>query len=298
VDNGRLRSWNPHPNGPVAALAASVDGRTIFVGGRFSTLAGAHRRNIGAVDASTGSVTRFHANTNGPVLALCRYRSRLYLGGDFTTVRQQPRYHVAAVALGIGLVRSWHPSVNSTVRSIRVSPRGTRVYLGGAFSAINGHQDAYLARVSSAGRVLSWRRHPAYPVWALAVGSHRVVAGGNGRGGHVTSFSPRGRVLWSANTDGGVQSIAGFHGAVLVGGHFRHVCANSAGRTCTTTPASRNKLASFNAVTGALRGWRPSANSGLGVFAIRGAGSKVYVGGVFTEVNQSPQQGLDSFVRS
>ena len=298
LDNGKLRAWNPHPNGSVAALAASSDRHSIYIGGGFTTLAGAPRHHLGAVDAKTGSVTGFRANTNGAVLALARSGSRLYLGGDFDIAKHKARHHVAAVGEKGHLVRSWHPGTDGTVRSIRLAEHGTRVYLGGAFKSVNGHPGQFLAKLSSSGRLLPWRRHPGHTVWSLVVASRHVYAGGNGPGGYVTAFSRRGGGAWTVRTDGGVQSLAWFHGRLIVGGHFRHFCNGLAGHRCTTVLADRNKLAGLNADTGAVLPWHPSANSGLGVFALRSAGSKVYVGGVFTEVNNVPQQGFDSFSQS
>src|SRR4051812_31127135 len=50
VDTGKLRRWNPHPNGSVTALAASTRRHTIYTGGTFTKLAGARRHNLGAVN--------------------------------------------------------------------------------------------------------------------------------------------------------------------------------------------------------------------------------------------------------
>jgi hypothetical protein len=299
VDNGRLRAWNPHPNGSVSALAASSDRRTIYVGGSFTTLAGASRHNLGGVDAKTGSVTGFHANTNGAVLALARSQSRLYVGGAFGVVKHKPRAHVAAINVDKKrLVRSWHAGTNGTVRSIGVTKHGTRVYLGGAFTQINGRPGKYLAKLSSSGDVLTWHTSPDAAVWSVVVGAERVYVGGNGPGGYVSAFSLQGSSAWKVHTDGGVQAMAWFHGALIVGGHFRKLCINPAGHGCDRVLARRNKLVSLAPGTGGVGAWNPSANSGLGVFAVRGAGSKVYVGGVFTKINDRPQQGFDSFVRS
>src|SRR5579871_1514683 len=53
---GTVQSWNPGTNGEVMSLA--TDGTTIYVGGKFTTLAGQPRNNIGAVTTS-GSLTTF-----------------------------------------------------------------------------------------------------------------------------------------------------------------------------------------------------------------------------------------------
>jgi hypothetical protein len=54
----------------------------------------------------------------------------------------------------------------------------------------------------------------------------------------------------------------------------------------------------LNPVTGGVNSWNPTANSGLGVFALANISSELYVGGVFTKVNNLHQQGLVCFRRS
>ena len=218
ADNGRLRAWNPGANGSVSALATSADRKVIYVGGKFSKLAGARRHNAGAVKAATGAITRFHANTNGEVLALYRTRSRLYLGGSFTSVKHTHRKRVAALTLGGRLVRTWHPGANNSVRTIQVSRDRTKVFLGGEFNIVNGHNEPHLAKLSSTGKLLPWRLHPGFPVWQIVLTKKRVFAGGNGPGGRIAAYTTGGRKAWSVQTDGGVQTIAALRRGPACGG--------------------------------------------------------------------------------
>jgi hypothetical protein len=303
ADNGKLRSWNPGANGAVSALATSADHKLIYVGGSFSRLAGARRHNVGAVKAANGAATRFHANTNGEVLALYRTRSRLYLGGSFTNVKHTHRKRVAALALGGRLIRTWHPGTNNSVRTIQVSRDRTKVYLGGEFNIVNGHNEPHLAKLSTTGKLLRWRRHPGFPVWQIVLGKKRVFAGGNGPGGRIAAFTTGGRKVWSVQADGGVQTIALSDGALLAGGHFRNVCVGNIGGPqigfdCLQVRAPRAHLLALSPKTGALRPWKPHANSGLGVFSLATSASTVYAGGVFTEINEAPQQAFVGFPRT
>ncbi len=303
ADNGRLRAWNPGANGSVSALTTSADRKVIYVGGKFSRLAGARRHNAGAVKAATGAITRFHANTNGEVLALYRTRSRLYLGGSFTSVKHTHRKRIAALTLGGRLIRTWHPGANNSVRTIQVSRDRTKVFLGGEFNIVNGRSEPHLAKLSSTGKLLPWRRHPGFPVWQIVLTEKRVFAGGNGPGGRVAAYTTGGRKAWSIQTDGGVQTIALSDGALLAGGHFRNVCVGNIGGPqigfdCLQVLAPRAHLLALSPKTGALRPWKPHANSGLGVFSLATSASTVYAGGVFTEINEAPQQAFVGFPRS
>jgi len=302
ADTGQLRSWNPGANGPVSALVSSKNHKVIYVGGSFSTLGGAERHNAGAVKAGNGAATGFRANTNGEVLALYRTRTRLYLGGSFTRAKHTGRKHVAAVTLGGRLIRTWHGRTNSTVRSIRVSPDRTQVYLGGDFKVVNGHPEQYLVKLSDTGRLLPWRRHPGFPVWQIVLGRWRVFAGGNGPGGRVAAFTKGGRKIWAVQMDGGVQTLVKSQGALLAGGHFRNVCVGNIGGPqigfdCEQVLAPRAHLLAMSPRNGGLRPWNPKANSGLGVYALAASGSTVYAGGVFTKINDAPQQGFVGFPR-
>jgi hypothetical protein len=302
ADTGALRAWNPGANGAVSALATTKNHQVIYVGGAFSRLAGAHRHNAGAVRSTNGKATGFFANTNGPVLALHRAGTRLYMGGTFTRVKQKKHKNVAALTLGGHLIRTWHAATNSTVRDIRVSPDRRKVYLGGDFKVANGKTAPYLVKLTDTGRLLPWKQHPGFPVWQMVVGKKRVFAGGNGPGGRIVAFSTVGRKKWGVQTDGGVQTLVRSHGALLAGGHFRNVCVGTIGGSqvgfdCLQVLAPRAHVLSMSPATGKLGAWNPKVNSGLGVYALAGASSTVYIGGVFTKVNDEPQQGFAAFPR-
>jgi hypothetical protein len=303
VDTGALWHWRPSANGIVNALAASPNGRRIYVGGSFTRLSGEHRHNVGAVAATRrGAVSKFRADTNGTVLAIATNGRRVYLGGEFTQVKHQSRIHLAALDSSRHLVSTWRPRANSTVRSIAVSRHGNFVYVGGEFGTINNKPNAHLAKLSGGrtGKVQTWKRHPIYSVWKVIAKRHAVYVGGNGTGGGIAAYGLKGRNLWGVQTDGGVQALAVYHGALLVGGHFHNVCVGispgpQGGFHCPTVLAPRARLLALTRSTGALQSWNPRANSGMGVFAMAATGRLVYAGGVFTEINNLPQQGFTRF---
>jgi hypothetical protein len=73
------------------ANALALHGGTLFVGGRFDTIAAVPRANLGAIDATTGSVLAWDPDTRGGfahpfdvVSALTLADDVLYVGGRFT----------------------------------------------------------------------------------------------------------------------------------------------------------------------------------------------------------------------
>jgi hypothetical protein len=74
-------------------------------------------------------------------------------------------------------------------------------------------------------------------------------------------------------TNGRVIAVAYLGNTVYIGGSFTTV----GGQT-------RNRLAAFDATTGALSAWNPSANNTVRALKVSPAGTRVYVGGDFTAV--------------
>jgi trimeric autotransporter adhesin len=77
-------------------------------------LAGQGRRNLAAVDATTGLATPWNPNVfEGEVKTLATGGSVIYAGGSFEQVgvvgQAAIRFNVAAFDLGTGLVTTWSP---------------------------------------------------------------------------------------------------------------------------------------------------------------------------------------------
>lgn len=301
VDTGALRAWSPDANGTVSALAMSTDRKTLYVGGVFTRLNGKKRHDFGAVSRKNGRTKRFRADTNAQVLAIATTKSRVYLGGSFTKIKSKQRKHVGAVDLKGRVVLKWKPRASGDVRALAISRDKSRVYVGGDFSAINSHRHAHLAAIGvKGGKVLRWRGKLSYSVWDIVVNKKSVYVGGNGIGGRVTSYSPKGKRHWTIQVDGGVQALAYNNGKVIVGGHFYNLCEGVSGGTtpgfdCPVVQAHRPHLLALGYKTGHLNSWNPVANSPLGVFALSNSMAGVYAGGDFTRISGADQQGLAHF---
>ncbi len=164
AETGRpIADFSPQLNGTVFALETSSDGSQLFVGGEFTEVNGQSRVGLVALDPTTGdTIASFGTTIAGTKIPavndLERVGSQLYVGGSFTTVRTSQqgsvsRWRVARLFEKSGTADSFRPTaVNGRVFDIEVSPDGERVYLGGAFSAVNNTPDTtYFAAVSSKG---------------------------------------------------------------------------------------------------------------------------------------------------
>jgi beta-propeller uncharacterized protein DUF5122 len=92
-------SWTADVVGTVIALAASPDGATLYVGGEFTSVAGAGRENLAALSAATGAVVAtWNPGANRSVQALAASSDRLYVGGKFTRTGGAARARLAALS--------------------------------------------------------------------------------------------------------------------------------------------------------------------------------------------------------
>jgi outer membrane protein assembly factor BamB len=303
---GALLGWNPNASGTVTTLAGS--GSTVYIGGSFAQLGTSTRSRIGAVDATTGAVlSTFKAKLNAAPFSIAVVGGTLYAGGNFTSADGVARSSLAAFSASTGaLLTGWAPaaggntSTTPTVTSVKPSPGGSTIYVGGGFTTINGTSQNHVAALSaSTGAPLStFTHHLPYPVVDMAVDSSGVFVAGAGGGGNFADLNPgTGAIVWQGGTDGNVQAIAVLDGEVYVGGHYTTYCGPQGGQHTCTNPIKRLKLLAVDEPTGALTSWNPHANSTLGVFALAGSGTTLGVGGDFTKIGGVAQQGFAEFAQ-
>ncbi|TYB40723.1 hypothetical protein FXF50_00090 [Micromonospora sp. AP08] len=165
-------TFRPVVNGTVKALAASPDGRSLYIGGAFTTVNGVAAPRVARIDAATGArVAGFApAALNNQVNDMRLVGNRLILGGAFQTVGGVTRRALAALNATTGAADA---SVNLRVEGPRkttsgatapvkiealdVSADGRRLVFVGNFSSVAGvarHQLA-VANLSDTGATLS-----------------------------------------------------------------------------------------------------------------------------------------------
>ena len=238
---GKLRNWDPHPTlspggPPVEALA--VSGRTVYVGGYFTSIGGKPRNNLAALDATTGDATSWNPNALGDsgyrypfVYVLAVSGNTVYAGGDFASIGGKTRNAIAAIDATSGKPTGWNPNVPSVYDSVwTLAVSGRIVYAGGNFDAIGGKPRKNIAALdATTGKATSWNPSAYYPVSAVAVAGSTIYAGGefNSIGGR-----PRNRLAaldattgratpWNPSPLGSVDALAVRpDGSLWAGGAF------------------------------------------------------------------------------
>ncbi len=151
-------TWIPGADGQINALAITAS--NVFIGGNFAQVNGTNRSNLAklAILASDAVDTNWNAGTvsggNGKVSALVISGTNLFVGGGFTIVGGQTRQGLAKlVTTGTGaLDTNWVANVTGmTVGVESLALDGTNIFVGGAFTGVEGLSRTGLAKVTTTG---------------------------------------------------------------------------------------------------------------------------------------------------
>jgi hypothetical protein len=286
-------TFNPNANGQVYALA--VSGSTLYAGGQFngpSSIGGADRNFIAALDATTGEATSWNPNATDAVLTLAVDGSTVYAGGQFDNIGGEARNDIAALDATTGTATSWDPSANHPVRALAVS--GSTVYAGGDFhgvTSIGGADRNYIAALdATTGNATSWDPNASGGVGtsvdALAISGSTVYAGGRftSIGGqprsNIAALDASGNAtIWDPNSLAPVDALGVSGSTVYAGGQFTNIGGEA-----------RNHIAALDATTGTATSWDPNTSDVVNALAI--SGSTIYAGGAFSIVNQLSRNNL------
>jgi hypothetical protein len=335
-----ISTFSPNPNGAVRALVASADGTRIFVGGSFTIMSGVARYRLAAFDAATGAlVTSFAPVLNAQVKALGISGGTLFAGGTFTLVSGQSRSRIASFDASNGALTAWSGVADGgAVNALTVSPDGTKVIIGGAFTSYNGgvNPGYGMAAVDAvSGDSLPWAVNSLLRNGGLNGGITSLTsspdgvfgtgydygAGANFEGTFRANWSD-GSIIWMEDCHGDTYSAAPTANVVYTTSHA-HYCGNVGGPV-ETTPRSYHRTLSFTmAATGlitpnavgsydnfvgkprpSLLSFYPEINTGTytgqgqGPWNVASNGQYLLYGGEFTNVNNKGQQGLARFATS
>ncbi|MTD12757.1 PKD domain-containing protein [Nakamurella sp. YIM 132087] len=235
------------------------------------------------------------AQVNGVVWTQKVAGNIVYVGGEFTKARpagspagqnEVTRNNLMAYNLTTGeLITTFAPSANAQVKTMAVSPDGTRLYIGGSFISIDGVSRYRIAAFNAVTGALitSFAAGVDYTVNAmiatndvLYVGGAFSTAGGQARSRLAAFSASNGALLgWAPTTDASVQAmvLAPDGSRVIVGGNFANV-----------NGASAKGSASVDAVTGASLPWALNQtvnNSGntAAILSLTTDGTSIYGGG-------------------
>jgi hypothetical protein len=278
-------------NATVNTLA--TDGSQIFLGGMFDSVNGANRVGLASLDLATGNLRSWNPTVNlGQVDALAYSGGYVFAGGNFASVSggggtSRPFAAKLSSSSTAAVNTSWSAAPNERVRSINVAASGGgRLYLGGEFTQVSGRGGTNkLAAVSmSTGAVDTTFVAPptndgAYsPVYDITSDFYRVYVGSAGGGGACAAMSATtGGLVWSAHSNGNMQSVRLKDGLLYCAGHY--------GGSGSFMGADRQKLAAVDAATGLLNPFAPKINSSQGPWALAVDSGHLYMGGDFNKVS-------------
>ena len=312
---------------PVVRALAAKNGR-VYIGGNFTTVGGHARRNLAAVNPTSGALDTAFSATVGTntsiVYALAADASRLYLGGTFASVNGVSRKKLAAVNPATGaLDAAWKAQAANVVRELEFGPNndGTIFAMGG-FKSVTGSDGKQETRQSVARLVAATGTvHP----WAIPVGGILTDSGRNNnmtcRDATVTptrlfvscglgpNFSAAFRLdnantgdrLWLKHFGGNPQTSAMSPDGsrLIVGGHFginpikEQVCGKPLGGLVALSPLTGQ-------VNCTAANWVPHLDqkrdpSYDGAWQLTTVGNRLWVGGGFVGVSGVPQTNLARF---
>jgi trimeric autotransporter adhesin len=123
----------------------------VYAGGDFRSIGGRSRDRIAALDATTGRVRSWNPGANGTVQTIAVTGSTVYAGGGFTAIAGRSRRYVAALSARTGQTTAWNPGVAGVPREgsgvLTLAVAGSKVYLGGDFTAVGGRTRDRIAAV-------------------------------------------------------------------------------------------------------------------------------------------------------
>ena len=191
--SGALLGWNPNASDSVRALYAACG--TVYAGGSFwspsgdTTIGGASRNFIAALDPVSGTATGWDPDANSTVYAIQPAGDVVFAGGQFSAIGGAFRGGLAALdATTGGSVLGWNPfaTTPTVVRALALSGSAATLYVGGDFTTVSGAGRSRLAELDViSGATTDWNPHasdvPGETVLALAASGDNLYAGGSFR---------------------------------------------------------------------------------------------------------------------
>ncbi len=211
----------------------------------------------------------------------------VYAGGKFTTARPAgaapgtntvTRTNLLAYDIRTGaLVTTFAPTLNGQVQTVAASPDGTRLYVGGEFTSVNGVNRYRVAAFNTATGALvsTWAPTLDYRARAIVatnttvyVGGAFNVANGNTRNRLAAFSASTGALLaWAPAADAGVLSMvmAPDGSKLVVGGQFTKLAGVAA-----------YGMGALDPVTGAVLPWNATK-------VLRNAGTNAAINSLSTD---------------
>lgn len=210
----------------VQSLAVQPDGR-ILLGGRFTTLAGQARSDLGRLNADGNLDSTFNLGANSNVLALVlQADGKILVGGSFTKLGGQSCTNLARLNSDGSLDDSFAPGGVSGTGGIWVSASSVSalavqadgmILVGGSFTKVGGQARTNLARLFADGTV-DGGFNPG-PSGSIYSSVNSISLQPNGKvllGGTFTSLAGQARAnLARINTTGPASQCFSFCGSTI-----------------------------------------------------------------------------------
>ncbi|WP_277959822.1 PKD domain-containing protein [Frigoribacterium faeni] len=339
ITTGALSTtFAPVIDGQVKALAASPDGKRLYIGGAFTKVNGVNKYRLAALDPTTGAlVTSWNPGTNATVNAIAAVGPNVYIAGVFSSIGKDTRAKAAAVTASNGTNLPWAPQIaGGDVLGLVASPDGSKIVLGGSFSSVNGSSQpgyglAMVDATSAANLPVQANdvvrngggQAAIYSLSATANGFYGsgYTFGGGGRLEGAFKATWNGDLQWVEDCHGDTYSVAANSTAVYVAGH-PHYCGNIGGQPQTNPWTFQRAMAFSDSATQTITNdpmgyynfagtpapsilnWFPDFATGTytglsqGPWSVAANDKYVVYGGEFPSVNGKAQNGLVRFAVS
>lgn len=134
-------------DGAVRALVLHAG--VLYAGGSFTSIAGAPRTALAALDPSTGALLPWSVSITAPtgltVRTLAARGDSLYIGGSFITVAGAARRNLAEVTISTATTTAWDPGPNGRVTAVQLDAAGD-LHAVGTFTATRRRGSSGYAR--------------------------------------------------------------------------------------------------------------------------------------------------------
>lgn len=330
ITTGVMTAFAPVVNGTVQTVAASPDGKRLYIGGNFSSVDGQTRYRVAAFDIGTGVLDpTFRPTTDYIVFAIAPTASTVYLGGGFNSVGGQPRPRLAAVSATTGAVLAWAPTADNTVRALALAPDGSRVVAAGNFSTLSGTAARGLGSLDPVTgavqpfavnqKLFAYGTNAAF--FSLQVSGSQVYGsafnfhGTSNIEGAFSANTATGDLTWLEDCHGDTYDVFPTPDQLYVVGH-PHDCSavgaypnGTAQRALAFTTAATGTVQHFTngywdnygLPSPSLTTWFPALDTGTvsgaqqAAWSVSGDSRYVVLGGEFLHVDGVGQQGLTRF---
>ena len=228
VTGALISTWEADTTGAKPMVSSlAVRGNRLYVGGRFSTIDGANKEKLAAVDVTTGNLIEWSTWVNGAVNEVrVAPDGTVWVGGEFKKIRGIDRPYFGGIDPVTGQPTAFNAlGNNSRLITLAISPDGQWVYTANNSNFVNAYQ------VSSA--TPRWSLHADGNTQALAATANKVYIGG-----HYTEFEDIPQVFFAAvirrtgamttwdphatGSNKGVWSLTINQGRLYAGGGFTH----------------------------------------------------------------------------